>query len=406
MEYVQPEKLTPPSEETVRSLGKTALYDGFYEMDNELSPCGQYIHTELSAAIVNQDAAIDAVVDALDSREARLETDGRPIACFAFIGPTGVGKSEMAKTLAELLAVEKTNLIKIDSSNYAHGHEISGLTGSPLGYVGSTIKPVFSKENVEQPGTVVLFDEIEKGAPELHKLLLQIMGDGELRLNTTNNTVSFREAIIILTSNLGAHEMSASLNPNRIGFQTSGGAERADTAANLEAIGTKAFTDYFKFMPELFNRIDKTIVFNPLNEQGIRTILDTTLVRHNEVYKKTHGAGISLSEHAKSHIVELVRQEAHLGARPLHRTLNSTIFTQFGRYLMSGKIENGTEVRMFHRDEFPERDHLQDDPLVYGIGQNDDFRRPPRHRAETATTVVPYNPSIHDDQWVQAVVTH
>ena len=202
-----------------REMGRCALIDGFTVMELTESPCEE-LRQEMRSRVIDQDEAIDTLIEALERAPVRKLDDKRPIANVAFLGPTGVGKSEVAKTLADLMndAGEEA-IIKIDCSNYSQGHEVLMLTGSPPSYVGHTQEPLLSKERVESGRKVLLFDEVEKGSEKLYDLMLQIMGDGELRLNN-GQIVSFRDTVVILTSNLGAKEMSAELSPMSLGFGT------------------------------------------------------------------------------------------------------------------------------------------------------------------------------------------
>lgn len=332
--------------ELVHTLGRGAL-DGFmtYECDHR-SEMAAAIHEELSDAIIGQPAAIDAIADAFDRSEVRSENDHRPKACLAFLGPTGVGKSETAKVLAQVLSEStESSLIKVDGSSYSQGHEVANLTGSPLGYVGSNVDPLLCKKNVEKPGTVILFDEIEKGAPELHRLLLQIMGDGELKMKN-GKTVNFRDAIVILTSNLGAREMQRELADNSLGF----GVHTPNTdRTSLETTATKAFKQFFD--PELINRLDKLVVFHGLNENDMGIVLDSKLATLNDEYIERFGAQILLSDAAKAHIVAEAAKTPELGGRALIRAFESHVLNSFGRYVGAGNNTNGVDIKFFHARE-------------------------------------------------------
>lgn len=331
----------------LQQLAETAL-DGFTLMER-VESMWQHVGDELRARIIDQPAAIDAIIDALDASEARLVNDHRPKACLAFLGPTGVGKSETAKALADILSGDADGLIKIDCSDYSHGHEIAGLTGAPAGYVGfASKKPVLSKKAVEVPGTIVLFDEIEKGSPELYNLLLQIMGDGQLRLNNGDIT-SFRDAIVILTSNLGAKEMARQLDTNRLGFIQQASTTDVQT---IEQVATREFEQFFR--PEFINRLDKMVVYHPLSRDGLGEVLNAKLALINKEYEDLYGVQLLLSDATKTRLVDEAATQSNMGARPVVRTFEKHIQTQVGRYLGSGQLSEGTELRVLHSSEMPE----------------------------------------------------
>ena len=341
--------LEMPTSRRQRRLGEVALVDGFILLDEVKKSPNEDIRKGLRERIIDQDDAIDSITDALDRSEVRLEGDNRPIANLAFLGPTGVGKSEMAKVLSELLSDDEGgNLVKIDCSSYSKDHEVASLTGAPPGYVGRGQKPFLNSTRVEKPGTVVLFDEIEKGSPDLYNLMLQIMGDGELRLNN-GTTTSFRDAIIILTSNLGAREMSNELSQNPLGF---GDRSRTTDKAGLDKIATKGFVDFFR--PEFINRLNKMVVFHPLGSEGLGAVLDTKIEAISREYEETYGVRLTLSDAAKSRLVEIGAEQPHMGARPLVRALEDNIQAEFGRYVGLRKIPEGTHAHVFHDSDVPE----------------------------------------------------
>jgi ATP-dependent Clp protease ATP-binding subunit ClpA len=342
------------------------MFEGFLPMEPVESR-----FTELAAAfesrIVDQPEAINAVIDALERSETRLPNDKRPIANFAFLGPTGVGKSEMAKTMAEFLAQilgnGDVNLIKIDCSNFSHKSEIAVLTGSAPGYIDGDITPRLAKENVEKEGTitVVLWDEIEKGCPELYNLMLQIMGDGELTMSRGELT-SFKNSIHILTSNLGAKEMADKQSDTPLGFAVANSnvAEKGE----LDKTATKAFKKFFA--PEFINRLDEMIVFHPLSEEGLGKVLDVKLDLLNVEYERHYGVRLSLSDAVKAHLVEKAKMEPENGARPLVRALEKDVLTIFGRNTNGGNVPEGTHVRVFHTSEAPANySHTGKSPLIF-----------------------------------------
>lgn len=368
-----------------KELGRRALeLDGFIVLDMAASPY-DHVREKLESRVVDQPAAIDAIIEAIERSSVRLESDNRPIANLAFLGPTGVGKSETAKTLSTLMADGKSNLIKIDCSNFSQGHEVMALIGSPPSYVGHDITPQFSKEAVEQPGTVILFDEIEKGSTELYNLMLQIMGDGQLRLNN-GNSVSFRETIVVLTSNLGAREMSDQLSPSRLGFVNK---DSETDKESLEKIARKSFTDFFS--PEFANRLNKVVVFHPLGTEALSRVLDVKVAEASAEYEKQFGVRLTLSDATREHLVNIAAEEPHLGARPLVRALEENIQTTFGRYSTRG-LPEGTHVRVIHRTEVPDTYRVQGDGALIFTAKPDASIRKQR-----VPIALPAAPEINDE---------
>lgn len=353
-----------PRLRAVRNLGSHAIaFEGFEPMGIVESQYA-WMKQELESKIIDQPEAVKAITEALERSAIRMPTDKRAIANLAFLGPTGVGKSETAKVLAELLGrmqgATTGNLIKIDCSNYQHGHEIATLTGSPPGYVDGNIEPMLSRNNIEKPGTVILFDEIEKGSPELYNLMLQITGDGELKMSRGTKT-SFHNTIIILTSNLGAKEMSEQLSRTPFGL---GAVREAPNKENLESIAKKAFKKHFR--PEFSNRLDKLVLFQSLTENGLGNVLEVKLSQANIQYEKQLGIRVSLSDAAKAHLVEKANLEPENGARPVVRAFENDILTKLGSYVGGNHIPEGTHIKVFHISEAPEGyEHNDDIPLIF-----------------------------------------
>lgn len=342
--------------ETCVEVGRISL-DGFTMMEN-IESSWHDVREKLDGRIIGQPAAIDAIIEALEGSEARMPSDKRPIATLAFLGPTGVGKSETAKSLPEFIACSR-KFVKIDCSDYSHGHEVANLTGAPVSYIGYGQEAALSKKRVEGFGTVVLFDEIEKGSPELFNLMLQILEDGELQLKN-GETTSFREAIIILTSNLGAKEMSAQLSDTPLGF---GGKNNIVSTSQLETVATKSFKEHFP--PEFINRLSKMVVFHPLGSDQLGEVLDSKIITVNTEYEAELGARLSLSEATRQYLVDIASQEPSMGARPLVRALDQHVYTSFGRFYGSDAVPEGTHVKVFHRNELGLHVASSDSELVF-----------------------------------------
>lgn len=353
----------PDLKKTKKQLGKHALKfpDGFKALDPVESQFAT-MREDLETRIIDQSGAVDAIIEALERSDMRLPNDNRPIANFAFLGPTGVGKSETAKVLSQLLGDGSVNLIKIDCSNFSHGHEVSSLTGSPPGFIGHEKVPLLDKSKVEKLGTVILFDEVEKGTAQLYNLMLQIMGDGELKLNN-GKTAYFRNAVIILTSNLGAREMASQQSKSGFGFGEEG---KTTNRQALENTAIKSFEKYPNFTPEFINRLNKLVVFHQLTSEGLGNVLDVKVNDANIEYEKQLGIRLSLSDATKAFLVSIALEKPHMGARPLVRAFEDNILTGLGRFVGNNSVAEGTEVRVFHISEAPKKyQHADDSELIF-----------------------------------------
>jgi ATP-dependent Clp protease ATP-binding subunit ClpA len=350
---------TGKREKVKRHMAEQAFLGDFLPL---IEPDGIWedLREHLKEKISDQSEAIDALVSVMDRWDVRTEKDNRPVATLAFLGPTGVGKTETAQVLSEYLRRAPGKLVKIDCTNFSQGHEIASLVGSPPGYKDHDQEPFLSKKKIEKPGTVILFDEIEKGAPELFDLMLPILEDGTLQLNN-GEVVNFRECIIILTSNLGAKDLQAEINKYPMGF---GDREIETDTKVLNSKALKAFKEYFK--PEFINRIDELVVFHPLSREGLARVLLSKLDELSQFYEDEFGVRISLTEATIGYLVAIAQKEPELGARPLVRAFKAHIQATFGKYIASGSVPEGTHVRIFHREEFPEDyQHPGDKELIF-----------------------------------------
>ncbi|GIV97837.1 MAG: ATPase [Herpetosiphonaceae bacterium] len=299
------------------------------------------IEKALRETIFGQSRAIDSLVRALN--RARLGFNAghsnRPRATLLFLGPTGVGKSESAKRLAELLHPEGGGFLKIDCSLFSQGHEVSALLGAPPSYVGRDQKPLFDPDIIEVDNSVILFDEIEKGTTELWNLLLQIMEDGEITLLNGGRRVSFSKSIVIMTTNVGAKEMADFVDRRTIGFRTSQ-KDVEGTGQQIYQIGFEALQRVFR--PEWINRIDEVIAFRPLSSQTLSYILDRMIKEANEQYMR-HGIQVELTEDARDY---LLRRgfDPRFGARPLRARLLKDLDAPLADLLASGGIPEGCRV--------------------------------------------------------------
>lgn len=296
---------------------------------------------DLRAAIFGQARAIESVVRALNRARFGFSAGNpsRPRVNLLFLGPTGVGKSECAKRLAHRLHPDGGGFMRIDCSLFNQGHEVSALLGAPPSYVGRDQKPRSNPEIIETENSVILFDEIEKGTTELWNLLLQIMEDGEITLLNSGRTVSFRNAILIMTTNVGAKDMVDFLDNRKIGFRS--------TRSDLEATGKHIYQIGFEalqrvFTPEWINRIDEIIAFRPLASDTLDSIFDRMIEEANVQYL-LYGLQIEVMPEAKQYILKR-DYNARYGARPLRARLLKDIDAPLADLLASGGIPEGCNV--------------------------------------------------------------
>lgn len=299
------------------------------------------IERRLRENIFGQERAIESVIRVLNRARFGFSAGNprRPRAILLFLGPTGVGKTATARRLAQLLRSDGEAFLKIDCSLFSQGHEVSALVGAPPSYVGRDQKPLLNPDIIEQDNSIILFDEIEKGQPELWNLLLQIMEDGEILLLNGGRRVSFQNSIIILTTNVGAKEMVDFLDRRTIGFRT--------TSQDVEATGQQIYQIGFEalqrvFQPEWINRLDEIIAFRPLSSETLRHVLDRMLAESNQQYLR-HGISVEVTPEAKEYFLEK-GFEPRFGARPLRQRLLKELDAPLSDLLASGGIPHGSRV--------------------------------------------------------------
>ncbi len=290
---------------------------------------------KLHEQIIGQDEAINAVADAIRRARSGLKDPKRPIGSFIFIGPSGVGKTELAKALAKFMFDDEDSLVRLDMSEYREQHTASRLFGAPPGYVGYEEGGQLTEAVRRRPYRVVLFDEIEKAHPEVWNSLLQILDDGRLT-DGQGRVVDFRNTVLIMTSNLGTEFIRRG---GTLGFlQKSGNAEDIEANQKIE----KSLKDTFR--PEFLNRIDEIIIFSPLSLEQMYEIVDLQLLEIKQRLAE-HGLKISLSKKAR----EWLAKEGYdpgFGARPLQRTLQKQIESPLSVKLLSGDFKEGDEVQV------------------------------------------------------------
>ena len=292
------------------------------------------MESELAKMVIGQNAAVSAVSKALRRSRAELKNPCRPIGSFIFLGPTGVGKTLMAKALAEFMFGDSDALIQIDMSEYMEKFNVSRLVGSPPGYVGHGEGGELTERVRRRPYSVVLFDEIEKAHPDVVNMLLQILEEGRLT-DTLGRRIDFRNTVVIMTSNVGAAEISGT---GTLGFGTDSASDSLKREERLLAIAKK----YFK--PEFINRLDEVVVFRQLDKDALIQIIDLELAKLQEKLKEK-ALTLSVSQAAKEFI--LSRDfEPEYGARPLRRAVEHWIEDPMAEEILKGSFAGASGVRV------------------------------------------------------------
>ncbi len=292
-----------------------------------------HLETQLHARVVGQDEAITAVADAIRRSRAGLQDPKKPIGSFVFLGTTGVGKTELAKALAELLFDDEAMLTRIDMSEYQEKHTVSRLVGAPPGYVGYEEGGQLTEAVRRKPYSVVLLDEIEKAHPDVWNILLQVLDDGRLT-DSKGRVVNFRNTIIIMTSNIGSHLIMDAFESVREDQQV----EEAASKAKKEVMMLLRQT----IRPELLNRIDEIIMFNPLLRNEIMGIVQIQL---NGLKKMLHESGINIefSDYALRYLA-LQGYDPQFGARPLKRLIQKEIVNPLSKKILAGEVDRSVPV--------------------------------------------------------------
>jgi ATP-dependent Clp protease ATP-binding subunit ClpC len=282
--------------------------------------------------VIGQSAAIRSVADSIRRNRAGLRRENRPIASFLFLGPTGVGKTELAKAIAEQLMDDENKIVRVDMSEFMEKHTVSKLIGSPPGYVGYGEGGQLTEKVRRNPYSVVLFDEFEKAHPDVYNLLLQVLDEGWLT-DSEGHRVSFRNCVIIGTSNIGSDYLSEKKRPVGIGAQTEEWGKDEERAAVMKEV--KNF-----LRPEFINRLDELIVFNRLSELDLVRILD---IQIDDLTRRIAKLGFVLEfgVAAKKVILREIATTS-FGARPLRRRLEQSVENKIASLLMSGTVKNKT----------------------------------------------------------------
>ncbi len=288
-----------------------------------------HLDEELHKRVIGQDDAVKKVTEAIIRSKAGIKDPDKPIGSFLFLGPTGVGKTELAKSLAAALFDDETNMVRLDMSEYMEKHSVSRLIGAPPGYVGYDEGGQLTEAVRRKPYSVVLFDEVEKAHPDVFNVLLQVLDDGRIT-DSQGRTVDFKNTIIIMTSNIGSQYLLEGIDEN--------GSIKAD-AEKLVMMDLRA-----SFRPEFLNRLDEIIMFKPLTKENISGIVDLLLADLNERLSD-RDITVELTAEARQYVIDHGYDPAY-GARPLKRFLQQYVETISARIILGGGIEMGDIIRI------------------------------------------------------------
>ena len=298
---------------------------------------------DLKGAVIGQDSAIEKVTKAIQRNRVGLKDPSKPIGTFIFLGPTGVGKTELAKVLAKYIFDSEDSLIRIDMSEYMEKFSVSRLIGAPPGYVGYEEGGQLTEKVRRKPYSVILLDEIEKAHPDVYNILLQVLDDGQLT-DGMGRKVDFKNTMIIMTSNIGVRQLKDF--GQGVGFATKARTENAEE--NSKAVINNALKRTFS--PEFLNRIDDVVIFNSLNQENIFKIIDIALA---DLYKRLDGLEftMTLSDDAKKFVAEK-GFDPQFGARPLHRAIQKYIEDPLAEFILNNNPEGGAKlVAVLNEDE-------------------------------------------------------
>ena len=286
-----------------------------------------HLDETLHKRVVGQDEAVQAVTEAIQRSRAGIQDPNRPIGSFLFLGPTGVGKTELAKTLAQALFDDENNLVRIDMSEYMEKFSVSRLIGAPPGYVGYEEGGQLTEAVRRKPYSVVLFDEVEKAHPDVFNILLQVLDDGRIT-DSQGRTVDFKNTILILTSNLGSEYLLNGINPD--------GTIQEEAKAQVQSLLRRTFR------PEFLNRLDEIVFYKPLTRENVTEIINLQIGKLNSRLEEQQ-IKVELTKAAKDAIVEAA-YDPQYGARPLRRYVQHTVETMLSKRLLKGDITPGQTV--------------------------------------------------------------
>lgn len=288
------------------------------------------LESELRKRVVGQDRAVELVSDAIRRSRAGIGDQNRPIGSFLFLGPTGVGKTELAKSLAEALFDDERSMVRIDMSEYMEAHSVARLIGSPPGYIGFDKGGQLTEAVRRRPYSIVLLDEIEKAHQDVFNVLLQVLDDGRLT-DGQGRTVNFTNTIIIMTSNVGSEKIIESKEINK----------------DLEQKLLDDLRHYFR--PEFINRIDDIIVFNKISKENMKLIVDTQLKKLVDELKATKDITLEITDNAKNALTDQ-GFDTNFGARPLKRLIQKEILNKLAKELIKGDIKEQSKITVDYKD--------------------------------------------------------
>jgi ATP-dependent Clp protease ATP-binding subunit ClpC len=294
---------------------------------------------ELHKRLISQDRAISALSKAIRRSRAGLKSPKRPVGSFLFLGPTGVGKTEMARSLAAFLFGSETAMIRLDMSEYMEKHSVSKLIGSPPGYVGHEEGGQLTEKIKRNPYSVLLLDEIEKAHPDVYNILLQVFEDGQLT-DSLGNAIDFKNTIIIMTSNIGARFLE---KRGHMGFRAGAGADVKRTEELIHSEVKRIFN------PEFLNRLDEIILFDSLNDKDLENIVDLLMGSVNEVIKQKK-LSIALRPEARKWIVDQTCHDRSYGARPLRRAIQKYIEDPLSEAIIQNRIAPDSTLEIYLKD--------------------------------------------------------
>ena len=301
----------------------------------------------LHERVVGQEEAVNAVARAIRRGRVGLKDPKRPIGSFLFLGPTGVGKTELSKALAYSMFGSESALIRVDMSEYMEKHSVSKMVGSPPGYVGYDEGGQLSEKVRRNPYSVILFDEIEKAHPDVFNILLQVLDDGHIT-DSSGRTVDFKNTVIILTSNAGAQRI---VEPKHLGF-----ASNTDDEKDYSAMKNNVMDEVKQmFKPEFLNRIDETIVFHQLTRDNLKEILDILLKEINNRLSEQMQMNLKLTEKAKEFLIDKGYDKKY-GARPLKRALQNEIEDKMAEQILLGNVKQGDSLKVDCKGEDKDRE--------------------------------------------------
>lgn len=289
----------------------------------------------LHKRVVGQDEAVTAVARSIKRGRVGLKDPKRPIGSFLFLGPTGVGKTELSKALAEALFGTEDSMIRVDMSEYMEKHSVSKMIGSPPGYVGHEEGGQLSEQVRRHPYSVILFDEIEKAHPDVFNILLQVLDDGHIT-DSQGRKVDFCNTVIIMTSNAGAQSI---IDPKKLGFNV-----KEDTAGDYKRMKSNVMNEVkLIFRPEFLNRIDEILVFHPLTQDEMKKIVGMMCQDLIRRAKEQLNIQLTIRDSVKKHIVETGTDQKY-GARPLRRAVQNQLEDKLAEAVLAGEIKEGSEV--------------------------------------------------------------